>query len=98
MWIMYVLAPLSSAPVLSKEAPELHHSDRHLRGLAGADAVKQPDGGLGDDPGDGGPLVRLRGEGAGQPGECQLRAGGGVVAQDEAVESAVVRGEQASGA
>ena len=76
------------------EAPELHHSDRHLRGLAGADAVKQPDGGLGDDPGDGGPLVRLRGERPGQPGERQLRAGSGVVAQDEAVEPPVVLVEE----
>ena len=40
------------------EAAELHRAHHHLGGLAGADLVKEPDGGLGEHPGDRGPLVR----------------------------------------
>ena len=72
------------------EPAQLHRADHHLGRLAGADLVKQADGRLGNDPRDRRALMRPRRERAGDAGQRQLRAGGAVVAQHEAVESRVV--------
>ena len=45
------------------EAAQLHCADDHRCGLAGADLVGEQHGGFGDDAGDGGELVLVRGEG-----------------------------------
>ena len=70
------------------------HAHDHLGGLAGADLVEEADGGLVEHPRDGGALVRARRERRGQAGQRQALALGGVVAQDDRVEAAVVLGEQ----
>ena len=70
------------------EAAQLHRAHDHLGGLAGADLVEQADGGLVDDAGDGGDLVRAGLEAQRQAGQGQL----GVVvgAQHDVVEPPVV--------
>ena len=80
------------------EPAELHRADHHLGGLAGADLVKQPDGGLGEHPRDRGALMRQRREGARQAGEGEPLALGGVVAQHDRVEPAVVLAGEPAGA
>ena len=72
------------------EPPQLAGADHHLRGLAGADLVKQADGRLGEDPRDGGALMRSRRERAREPGQREPLAVGAVVAQHERVEPLVV--------
>ena len=70
------------------QAAQLHRAHRHLGGLAGADLVGEQDGGLADDPGDGGDLVGVRFEADCQAGQGQL----GVVvgAEHDVVEQPVV--------
>ena len=79
------------------KAAQLARADDHLRGLAGADLVKQADRRLGQHPRDGGALMRHRRERPDQPRERQPLAVGGVVAQHDRVEPAVVLAEQPLG-
>ena len=78
------------------EAAQFHRAHGHLGGFAGADLVEQPDGGLVDDPGDGGDLVRAGLEAQRQAGQRQRRVVVG--AQDDVVEQPVVDGGQLPGA
>ncbi len=78
------------------EAAQFHRAHGHLGGFAGADLVEQPDGGLVDDSGDGGDLVRAGLEAQGQAGQRQRRVVVG--AQDDVVEQPVVDGSQLLGA
>ena len=70
------------------QAAQFHRAHGHLGGFPGADLVEQADGGLVDDPGDGGDLVRAGLEAHGQAGQGQL----GVVvgAEHDVVEQPVV--------
>ena len=70
MWLGTTMAGLRD----QAQAAQLHRAHDHLGGLAGADLVEQADGGLVDDPGDRGDLVRAGLEARGQAGQGELRA------------------------
>ena len=77
------------------QAAQFHRAHGHLGGFPGADLVEQADGGLVDDPGDGGDLVRAGFEAHGQAGQGQL--GVVVVAEHDVVEQPVVGVRQLRG-
>ena len=79
------------------EAAQLHRAHRHLGGLARPDIVGEQDGGLVDDPRDGGELVRVHPFPEPRRQARQRRLGAVVGAQHQAVEPLVVGPDQVRG-
>ena len=94
--LQHVVGDHDAGLVDQLEAAQFHRAHGHLGGFPGADLVEQPDGGLVDDPGDGGDLVRAGLEAQRQAGQRQRRVVVG--AQDDVVEQPVVDGGELLGA